>query len=586
VDRLECWSKSNAGYFNFRFSVGSSQFSAQTRFPLCPVTCAVGCEQTLDSNSAQIETGSDKPMPPAWFRFLVPSTTDLIFIILLVTMSGGVLSGRLLGDATIGWHIRNGELILRTHSITRTDPFSVTMGGQTWYAWEWLYDIGIAGIHHWLGLNGVVFFTAVIIALTFALTLRVTLWRGADLPAAAFLLALSLGASMIHLLARPHVLSWLFTVIWFQILDGTESTEIAENRRRLWYLPVLMLFWVNLHGGFVVGLVLLGLYLLSGVIRYFRSRDEEMRRRTGTRLRTLGTVTIVSLLASLVNPYGYELHLHVYRYLSSRWLMNHIDEFLSPNFHGVAQQCFVAILLITIVALAAARHKPSLSQIFVLLFATYSGLYASRSLPVSSLLMTLIVAPLWTQALAEARDRADLSIRLRGFLSKWLSRTTRVGRVELGFRAHVWPAGVLILGLFMCAQASSPGSQRWMNAHFDAGRFPVQASDAIVQRGIREPIFAPDSWGGYLIYRLYPENKVFVDDRHDLYGEEFMRDYLKSVRLTPEWDQFLREKKVNWALLPAESSLANMLKETSRWNPVYQDGTAVLLERKDKMQQP
>jgi len=92
-------------------------------------------------------------------------------------MSGGALFARLLGDAGIGWHIRNGEQMLRTHTITRTDSFSVTMGGQPWYAWEWLYDLKIAGIHHWLGLNGVVFFTAVIIALTFALTLRFSLQR-------------------------------------------------------------------------------------------------------------------------------------------------------------------------------------------------------------------------------------------------------------------------------------------------------------------------------------------------------------------------------------------------------------------------
>jgi hypothetical protein len=124
----------------------------------------------LDSNTAEIDTPSDKAPPPAWFRFLAPSITDLIFIILLFAMSSGALAPRLLGDASVGWHIRNGERMLRTHSITRVDPFSVTMGGQTWYAWEWLYDAKIAGIHHWMGLNGVVFFTAVIIALTFALT--------------------------------------------------------------------------------------------------------------------------------------------------------------------------------------------------------------------------------------------------------------------------------------------------------------------------------------------------------------------------------------------------------------------------------
>ena len=495
-------------------------------------------------------------------------------------MSSGALAPRLLGDASIGWHIRNGERMLRTHSITRTDPFSVTMAGHTWYAWEWLYDAKIAAIHHWMGLNGVVFFNAVIIALTFALTLRLCLQRGADLPVAALLLALSLGVSMIHLFARPHVLSWLFTVIWFQLLDSSESGDGGGSRRRLWYLPALMLLWVNVHGGFVLGFALLGLYLLSAAVRYYRCPRGEERRRLAQRLRTLGTVTVVSLAASLINPYGYELHLHIYRYLTSRWLMNHIDEFLSPNFHGVAQQCFVAILLITIAALAVARSKPSLSRVFVLLLATYSGLYAARSLPVSSLLLTLIVAPLWTQGLTEARDNPNLSLRLRAFLSRWRAFTGRVGQVELGFRGHVWPVAAVFLGLMVCAHQGKLRSTQWINAHFDPEHLPVQAAEAIVQRGLREPIFAPDSWGGYLIYRLYPQYKVFVDDRHDFYGEDFLRDYLKTIRLTPEWDKFLNEKHVNWALLPTGSSLANMLEETAQWNVVYRDGTAVLLERK------
>jgi hypothetical protein len=198
------------------------------------------------------------------------------------------------------------------------------------------------------------------------------------------------------------------------------------------------------------------------------------------------------------------------------------------------------------------------------------------------LLLTLIVSPLWTQALADASGNTSLALRLRDLLSRWRLVTSRVERLELGFRGHLWPIAAVVFGLLVCVQAKS-GSRHWMDAHFDAGHFPVQASDVIVQRGIRDPIFAPDSWGGYLIYRLYPQNKVFVDDRHDLYGEEFLKEYLKAVRLTPDWNGFLEKKKVNWALLPAESSLANMLRETSRWQVVYQDGTSVLLERKEKM---
>jgi len=180
-------------------------------------------------------------------------------------MTWGALAPRLLGDAGIGWHIRNGEQMLRTHAITRIDQFSSTMSGRPWFAWEWLYDLAIASIHERLGLNGVVFFTALVIAATFALTFRLTL-RRAVLPVAVILLMLSVGASIIHFFARPHVVSWLFAVIWFQLLDSSEIISGRETDRRLLWLPVLMLLWVNLHGGFLLGLALLGLYLLAGLI--------------------------------------------------------------------------------------------------------------------------------------------------------------------------------------------------------------------------------------------------------------------------------------------------------------------------------
>jgi hypothetical protein len=544
----------------------------------------------LESQPSPNEIRSDKfqsiaspeGTPPAWVRLLIPSAADLIFIILLAAMTVGLLAQRLLGDASIGWHIRNGEQMLRTHSITRSDPFSVTMGGKPWYAWEWLYDCGIATIHHWLGLNGVVLFTAVIIAATFALALRLSLRRGADLPSTTVLLAFALGASTIHLLARPHVLSWLFAVVWFQILDEAEAGDRGK-KRRLWWLPALMMLWVNLHGGFVLGFVVLGLYLLSHAIRHFRCRDEEMRQQIHHRLRHLGAITGAVTLASLLNPYGYKLHLHVYQYLSNRWLMNHIDEFLSPNFHGIAQQCFVALLLITIVALAWGQKKPPLSRLLVLLFAAFSGLYASRSLPVSSLLLTLIAAPLLTQAEAESDENDRLSPWLRRWLSRWRSLAARLRRTELSLRGHLWPLAAVALGLVVCAHQGRLGSQQWIRAHFDGKKFPDEAASVIAERGLREPIFSLDSWGGYLIYRLYPQTRVFVDDRHDLYGEEFLKDYLKAVRLTPDWDTFLSEKRVNWILAPKESALANMLAQTSQWQVVHRDGTAILFERKAKL---
>ncbi len=154
-----------------------------------------------------------------------------------------------------------------------------------------------------------------------------------------------------------------------------------------------------------------------------------------------------------------------------------------------------------------------------------------------------------------------------------------MGNLEQSLRGHLWPVAAVVFGLFVCIQHGRVGSHQLMNAHFDVKEFPVAAVQVIAERGIQEPIFSLDSWGGYFIYRLYPEMKVFVDDRHDLYGEQFLREYLTAIRLAPRWDEVLDEKRVNWVLMPGNSSLANMLKETHRWRVIYADDVAVLLER-------
>ena len=130
----------------------------------------VECERNLNSKASQIDVHSDgsrtpPPLqrPPAWFRFLAPSASDLIFIILLVTMTAGVLAPRLLGDASIGWHIRNGEQILQTGHLPRTDNFSATKSGEAWFAWEWLAGVGSAILYHWDGMRAIIVASALIL---------------------------------------------------------------------------------------------------------------------------------------------------------------------------------------------------------------------------------------------------------------------------------------------------------------------------------------------------------------------------------------------------------------------------------------
>jgi len=391
--------------------------------------------------------------------------------------------------------------------------------------------------------------------------------RGANILVALLLVLLAMSASMIHFLARPHVVSWLFTLAWLWILQSAEREpsdgRMARGSRRLWALPLLMLVWVNVHGGFLVGFVLLGIFWLAALGRWFaanQNRIEESLEKIAASKRA-GTLLWVGLLcfaASLVNPYGWKLYEHVYAYLSNRFLMSHIDEFQSPNFHGVAQKCFLALLLIALAVLWRRGRELRVSDGLTVLFAVYAGLFASRNIPVSSILLVMAVGPLvWAPKF------------ISGFAE-------RMHAVEVRLRGHVWPMVAVVATLVIAASGGRVGTTRWMDAHFDSGRMPVDAVNYVAQHELAGPALSPDFWGGYLIYRLYPGTRVVVDDRHDLYGEAFFRAYLKMVRGEAGWKDFLREHPAGYLVLPRDAAVTSLLRLTPEWMAIYQDDVAVV----------
>jgi len=500
----------------------------------------------------------------------MPSAADLIFVALLGALVFTPLSVRLLGDAGIGWHIRTGQLILATHAIPRVDSFSSTVAGRPWFAWEWLYDLVVGQLEATLGLNGVVWLTAIVIAAVFAWTFHLLIARGTNFFLALALVLLAMSASTIHFLTRPHVVSWLFTPVWFWILDSSErdffEVQGGKSRRWVWALPLLMLVWVNMHGGFLVGFVLLGIFLLGAAWSWFQTKEgriEELLQKiaAGKRVRRLTWVGLLSVAASLVNPYGWKLYAHVSYYLSNGFLMDHIDEFQSPNFHGVAQRCFLVLLLISVVVLAARGRRLRVSEGLTVLFAVYAALYASRNIPVSSILLAMVVGPLVP---ALGLDR--------GFFQ-------RMSAVEVGQRGHVWTILAIVVTFSIAANGGRAGSSLLMDAHFGPKRLPVEAVNYLEKFEVKGPILGPDYWGGYLIYRLYPKTRVVVDDRHDLYGEQFFKSYLKMVHGERGWEEFIETHETSCVLLPRDGAPANLLAATGGWKQVYSDDVAIIFVR-------
>jgi hypothetical protein len=512
---------------------------------------------------------------PLWARLMMPSVADLLFLVLFCTLVFTSWSNGMLGDAGTGWHIRNGDHMLATHVVPRVDYFSYTAAGKPWFAWEWLYDLAAAAIHSVAGLNGIVVFTAIVIALVFALLFRIAfLWTNNVFVSLALTL-LSAACSSIHFLVRPHVLTWLFTLLWLATLRAVQD----GRTKAAYWLPLLMVLWVNLHGGFIIALMLACIFVAANLWTYVTVSCPTKRAKARSLAGRFCGVTLVSALVTLVNPYGFKLWTHVFQFLTNQFMMNSIMEFQSPNFHWLQVKLFAALLLLSLAVVALQSGKVRALDLLLVVFAAYSGLYAARNVPISAIILTLTVAPVASKSLSELQEQKKLSLAVRRYSANLDSLTSRMSSVEQRLVCHLLPAAVVLLAVFAALHGGRLGPTQVMNAHFDDRHMPVSAVDYLAKHGIHSHIFCPDDWGGYLIYHLYPDVGVFMDDRYDFYGEAFLRDYMQVARARPNWQTVLKRNNVNWILITPDSPIASVLALSPEWTPLYADNTARIFGR-------
>jgi hypothetical protein len=506
-----------------------------------------------------------------------PSLSDLAFLIPIVVLfwcTTGV--GWLLTDSDTGWHIRAGEWMLNNGRVPTTDVFSFTMAGKPWFAWEWLSDVFMATIHRSGGLAGIVLASLLLLGATSVCVYKSTVAESGKRLVALVLTFLAMAASTIHWLARPHLVTPLMAAIFCWILNQVES---HSKPRLLLALPPLTILWVNLHGGFFVGIVLLISYgigaaagdLVCGIgrIAWIRGRQYFL---------TAGACAI----ASLLNPYGYRLHVHVARYLGSSFYLQRVSEFQSIDFHSFTAAYFETMLILAIAA--AVWHLGSGRMIHVTLLLSWShlALFSARNIPI----FAVVTAP--SIGLAA---REWLKYTSSHWPEQWPGKlATNLEELETELRAiirtgkrkrwHLLPCCVVLV---LALSLAHPGRVKALRAEFDHGRFPVDAAGVLYQRGVSRAtrLYSSWQWGGYLIYRVWPSIRVFNDGRTDFYGPVFVEEGLRAWEIAPDWNNILARYGANAALLPVDSALASVLRERRDWEPVYQDQVAVLFEKRE-----
>lgn len=488
--------------------------------------------------------------------FLLPSIGNIVFISLFFVLA--LSSGQgLLGDGDTGYHIRTGEIILQTWQIPTHDPYSFHSPPLPWTAHEWLSEVIMALIFRPFHLTGIVVFFAFVLALTHWLLFQSLRSRSNDLFLCVSVALAATASSSVHWLARPHAFSLLFLVIWCHCLDQFQRS----NSKALLGLPILMVAWVNLHGGFLVGLIILSIYLAGNVFDACVTSGKKAKEHLG-KVKLLSAVLVGTFAACLINPHGVDILWFPIRVASDRFLADRVIEFLSPNFHDPLP--FKYMLLATIGALALSRSPLNRIDAVLLLLFCYMALYSARHIS----LFAIVIAPILLQSIQNIlRQLPDW------LLQRYRKRTENLTTIDSTAQGYIWPAAAIVTVILMAAAGT-------IQYQFSEKKFPVTALKFLENNRITGNMFNSDEFGDYIIFAGWPSYRVFMDGRSDMYGERFGSDYLQVTHGLPGWHDVFRKYDIRWVLFDTRSPVTALLQQHGDWQPVYSDPVATIWLKK------
>lgn len=465
-------------------------------------------------------------------------------LVYLYVLYGG---SALLNDGDTFWHIATGQWILQHGAVPSVDPFSHTMPGAPWTAHEWLSEVLLAGAHQLGGWTGVVALTGLMFSTAIALLTRALLKSIEPIYALVFAIyAVLMTAS--HLLARPHILATPLMIIWL-----IELVRASDEQRRpsLWLLP-LMTLWANMHGGFTLGLALVGPFALEAVIA---ARQEQ---RAIPVAKSWATFLLLAIASSLVTPHGPQGILFTWHVLfNSSYALAHIGEWASPNFHGLQVLEIWLLGGLALFMYQGLRLPPM--RLLLLLGLLHLGLKHVRYVELLGLLVPVfLAAPLAVQWQQRRQGKQQLEA------------------VDLFFQKLAQPAGsgaTLLILTFLLSFTVLVSKIK--PTQMDESSAPTLAIKAVQEVGLRGPVLNEYGWGGHLIYaNIAP----FIDGRADIYGDDFLKIYIEAIGLKESdgLEKLLAQYKIEWTLLPPGSPAIALLDHLSEWRRLYADKTAVV----------
>ena len=471
----------------------------------------------------------------------------LVVTFLLVFSAGAQLRV----DTDVWWHIRAGAYTL-DNGIIRTDPFSFTKAGDSWIDHSWGSQILFDALWRVGGYGALEVLTGLLALAGGVLVYRMCSGR-TYLRCVAVGLA-SLTASVFWA-PRPQMFSYALTALVLYVLYLRRHRGVDV----LWALPVIMLVWANLHGGFAIGLLLIAGTLVGELLERIMPLDDRGSLDPSA-LRRLAAFGALSVGAACINPYGPRL-LAVPIETAGGTFAQLIEEWMPPDLRNPSFWPFALMLVLLVLSVGASPRRLGWSDALLCSAATLLAMSAGRNIST----FAVVVTPVLTYHLSALREERGWELRV----------LQRANRPIIALNA--------ILILLVCLIAAERLSASFRDARLEASMretLPVDAVRYLQEEGVRGELFNAYDWGGYLIHAL-PGEPVFVDGRSDLYGARFLANpYAVLANGGPAWQQRLDRFGIETVLVRRTSGLAFVLAQSPSWRWAYSDDLAVVFERR------
>ena len=448
-------------------------------------------------------------------------------------------------DNDLWGHVLFGRDMLARGAVGRVDTYSYTVAGQPWVNHEWLSQGILGAVFQWAGSPGLLILKFVIATLTFLLLFSRIRRRSATpyIWGSVGLLAVAVLARGFAI--RPQIFTYCGAALTLWLIDRYRD----GGKAALWCFPLLFVVWANLHGGFILGLGILGFFAGADLFRGGASAWQP------------SAAMIASVAVTALNPHGPRLLLYIWNELSRA---HPITEWQRAAPSDVAQFVFFAMCVALVATLPLRRHWRETG--WEALLALGVGLLAVRHQRHTPVFALCAAAPLTTQL---ENTKEWIAGRSSFVLSPTAQRIIGVSIVTLAV-----------------LQLSLSGARLWRDRFqvvFDPPDYPVAAVRVLQDATTQLNLAVPLDWGEYALWFLAPHIKVSLDGRFaTVFPEQVVADNFDFFTGAPTWRRLLEHYPTDAVLLPTGWSCP--IRTEPGWERVFGDAVAEIYVRSARAQ--